>query len=509
MKKMIMYLRKSRNDNQFESVNEVLERHEQILQDYCMRTLNEPVKQDNIYREIVSGETISERPIMIKLLSDIEKGDIDAVVVVEPQRLSRGSFSDIDRIVNSFMYTNTKIITPQKIYNLNDKFDRKFFEQELLRGNDYLEYVKEILVRGRKRSVEDGLFIGSTAPFGFDKKKLAKKGFTLVPNKDAETIKLIFQLCLDGVGTTNIAKELIRLGVKSKTNIAWTPAMVRNILINSTYAGYVTYGKRTITKTMKNGEIVKTRPKDNEHLSVLGLHEPIISKEVFDKVQLLIAPNPTKFARKDRPIKNTLAGIVYCKYCGKKMVRRPYPHSVPYLICTTINCNNVSSRLDLVENRIIEMLEQELKDYKYFVDNYEEEIKNNTSMYEREIKKIDKELASLKTDLQNALVNFNRNKISEEEYSFLKGFTLEEQSRLQKSKELILEKMQNEELDSKRKAVPILEKFIKEYHTLSTTDKQKFLSSIIDKVIYEKKQGGQKNNEVLMSSFVLEIFLKI
>ena len=420
-----------------------------------------------------------------------------------------GLFGDIDRIVNTFKYTNTKILTPSKSYDLNDKFDRKYFEQELLRGNDYLEYVKDILMRGRKQSVEDGLYIGSSAPFGYDKKKLPKKGFTLVPNKDADTVKLIFQMCLDGIGTTNIAKKLIDLGAKSKTGTAWTPAMVRNILINSTYAGYVTYGKRGVEKSMKNGEIVKVRRKYNEHLAVKGLHDPIISQEDFDKVQMLIAPNPTKSARTDRPIQNPLAGLIYCKHCGKKMVRRPYPHSVSYLICTTLHCKNVSSRLDLVEKRLVEMIAQELKNYQYFIDNYEEEIKSNTTMYERELKKIDKELASLKTDLQNALVNYNRNKVTEDEYNFLKGFTIQEQTRLQKAKELIEEKMQSEELDSKRKAIPILESFLKEYDTLSVKDKHKVLSSFVDKVIYEKKQGGQKNNQEALSSFKLELFLKI
>ena len=144
-RKMIIYLRKSRTDNQFESVNEVLQRHEKILHDFCMRAFGEPIT--NIYKEVVSGETINERPMMMKLLEDVEKGDIDAVIVIEPQRLTRGSFGDIDRIVNTFKYTNTKVITPTKTYDLNNKFDRKYFEQELLRGNDYLEYVKEILVR--------------------------------------------------------------------------------------------------------------------------------------------------------------------------------------------------------------------------------------------------------------------------------------------------------------------------------------------------------------------------
>ena len=187
-RKIIMYLRKSRTDSQLESVEEVLSRHESMLQDYCIRVFGSTIPEDCIYREVVSGETINERPMMMKLLKDIELGLVDDVIVVEPQRLSRGSFGDIDRIVNTFKYTNTKIITPSKVYDLKEKFDRKYFEQELLRGNDYLEYVKEILVRGRIRSVEDGLYIGSVAPYGYDKIKLPKKGYTLSPNKDAENV---------------------------------------------------------------------------------------------------------------------------------------------------------------------------------------------------------------------------------------------------------------------------------------------------------------------------------
>ena len=60
-KKIIMYLRKSRTDNQFESVSEVLSRHEQMLQDYCKRVFNQPIPNEDIYREVVSGETINDK----------------------------------------------------------------------------------------------------------------------------------------------------------------------------------------------------------------------------------------------------------------------------------------------------------------------------------------------------------------------------------------------------------------------------------------------------------------
>lgn len=508
-KKIIMYLRKSRTDNQFESINEVLQRHEQMLQDYCMRTFGEPIPKDNIYREVVSGETINDRPVMMKLLEDIEKGNIDAVVVVEPQRLTRGSFGDIDKIVNAFRYTDTKVITPTKTYDLNNKFDRKYFEQELLRGNDYLEYIKEILARGRKRSVENGLYIASKPPFGYDKTKL-KEGYTLTPNKDANTVRYIFEKFNEGLGTTEVAKHLIELGVKSQTGRQWTPAMVRNILTSDLYIGFLTYGRRETKKTMKDGKIVISRPwNKDEYIKSMGIHPPLITNETFDQAQELLKSRAGKTIRGDRTIKNPLAGLVKCKYCGSNMARRPYDkRPVPTLICRTIGCKNVSSDLNLIEDRVIDLLKKELISYKNFLDNYEEEIKSSTNIIEKEIKKIDKELDLLKKDLQNALVNYNRNKITEEEYIFLRNYTLEEESRLKEQINALNDKMQNDELEQKRKAIPVLEHCVNEYYSLGIKDKHILLTSIIDKIIYEKTEGGRWSEEK-RDSFVLELFLKI
>lgn len=508
-KKIIIYLRKSRTDNQFESIEEVLQRHERQLQDFCMRYYGEPIPESNIYREVVSGETISDRPMMIKLLEDVEKGDIDAVVVVEPQRLSRGSFGDIDKIVNTFKYTNTIIITPSKTYDLNNKYDRKFFEQELLRGNDYLEYVKEILTRGRIRSTEDGLYVGAKQPFGYDKKKL-KKGFTLVPNQDAETVKLVFKLFLSGSGCQTTAKKLIELGVKSATGKQWTSNMVRNILTNDIYIGVVTWGRRAEVKTMKNGEIVKSTPINNDCITAKGLHEPIIPQEDFDAVQNMLKSR-SRPIRTDKQLRNALAGIVYCEQCGKKMIRRPYPNkNLPdFLICNTIGCPCVASELQLVEERTLELLKVELSNYKFFVANYEEEIKKNTSIFEKEIKKIEKELSALQEDLQKALVKFNRDMISQEEYYYLKNYVTEEINRLKKAKEAIFEQMQNDDLERKRTAIPILESCIDNYNSLSIADKNEVLQSILEKAVYNKTVKAQRGQANLKKQFTLELFLRI
>lgn len=505
-KKIIIYLRKSRTDNQFESIAEVLERHEKMLQDYCLRTFGEPVPQSNIYREVVSGETIADRPMMIKLLEDIEKGDIDFVVVVEPQRLTRGSFGDIDKIVNTFRYTNTKVATLTKTYDLNDKFDRKYFEQELLRGNDYLEYIKEILSRGRLRSVEDGMYIGSTPVFGYDKVKLPKKGFTLVPNDDAETVRHIFDQFNNGMGSHKLATHLNTCGFKSHTNAVWSADMVKHILRNRVYIGYLSYGKRRRIKQMKNGELTNARVTQDDYIEVKGVHEHIITDEAFEKAQELLKVK-CKPVRKDQGLKNPLAGLVKCKYCGRTLNRRII-NGRTALYCPTLGCHNVSASLPLIEERVISTLAKELNNYKVYVENYEEEIEQKASSTVKQVRKIDKELTALKTDLQNALIKYNRGKVTEEEYIFLRNYTLEEERRLKEQKEALENMVATEELEQKRKAIPILEKCIEEYHTLSIEEKHDVLEAIIEKIIYEKKVGGRWNKEA-QQSFTLEFFLRI
>lgn len=93
MKHYCAYLRKSRKDMEAEShgEGETLARHEKILNDLANK-LN--IKIDKFYREVVSGETISARPVMQQLLSDVDSSMWDGVLVVEVERLARGNTLD-------------------------------------------------------------------------------------------------------------------------------------------------------------------------------------------------------------------------------------------------------------------------------------------------------------------------------------------------------------------------------------------------------------------------------
>ena len=116
------YLRKSRADRDAEAhgEGETLLRHEKILEGLSSKL---GITISKFYREIVSGETIQDRPVVQELLQDISNGKCDGVLVVEVERLARGDTSDQGTIAKYFKFSDTLIITPLKIFDPTDEYD--------------------------------------------------------------------------------------------------------------------------------------------------------------------------------------------------------------------------------------------------------------------------------------------------------------------------------------------------------------------------------------------------
>ena len=163
-----IYLRKSRADMEAElkGEGETLARHEHILLDLAN---SKNLKIGKIYREIVSGETIEARPEMKKLLTDVKMGKWKGVLVVEVERLARGETMDQGIVAQAFKISETKIITPMKIYDPNNEFDEEYFEFGLFMSRREYKVINRRLQRGRLMSVNEGKYVGSVAPFGYDR----------------------------------------------------------------------------------------------------------------------------------------------------------------------------------------------------------------------------------------------------------------------------------------------------------------------------------------------------
>lgn len=375
------YGRKSRTDDPLLSADEVLEKHNRIIEEYAKRYLGGPIPEENKYREIGSAESIDSRPELLKLLKRIESPSIKAIIVVDVQRLSRGDLEDAGRLIKLLRYTNTYVITPNKTYDLRDEYDRDAFERELKRGNEYLEYFKKISLRGKLDSVREGNYIGSVPPFGFDRllvKEDKRHYFTLKERKDqADIVRLIFQwYCNEDIGATAICRRLEDMNVKTKSGgSVWRPPLIFSMLENVHYIGCVRWNWRKTIKIIEDQEIRELRPKAkvDEYLIFEGKHDGIVSKELFDKAQA-IKGNRHR-TRTDTSLKNPLSGILYCKRCGSKMgymtyVNKGVEFAKPKIRCNNqVHCRSGSVPFQEVMDYVRKSLRDCIKDFEMMVKN--------------------------------------------------------------------------------------------------------------------------------------------
>ena len=160
-----MYLRKSRVDLEAErhGAGDTLARHQQAL--LAVAQAN-GLDIGKIYREVVSGETITARPQMQKLLHDVEAGMWDSVLVYEVERLARGDTLDQGIVSRAFRLSHTKIITPSKTYDPDSEFDEEYFEFGLFMSRREYKAITRRQQAGRMASIQEGKFPGNKAPYG-------------------------------------------------------------------------------------------------------------------------------------------------------------------------------------------------------------------------------------------------------------------------------------------------------------------------------------------------------
>lgn len=397
------YDRKSRSDDPLLSVDEVLEQHEEIIREYAERHLGGPIPDENKFKEVGSGESIDDRPEMLRLLKAVENPAIKAVAVVDVQRLSRGDLEDAGRLIKILRYTNTYVITPQKTYDIRDEYDRDAFERELKRGNEYLEYFKKIQRRGKLSSVKAGNYVGSVAPFGFirvpfdDGKKICYK---LAEKKDeADVVRMIFNwYCEEDIGVTAICRRLESMNIKTKNgNSKWKPSIIFGMLENVHYIGCVRWNWRKTHKVIEDQEVKKIRPKAkiDEYLIFKGKHDGIISEEQFKRAAEIRGTRHR--TKRDLTLKNPFSGLMYCK-CGAKIgyntfTKNGVEYAPPKLKCNNqVYCKTGSADFNEVLEYICASLEDCIEDFELRVQNNQDD---SIKLHKNLIDNLEKKLKEL------------------------------------------------------------------------------------------------------------------
>ena len=434
---ILLYLRKSRTDDPTLDVEEILSRHETILDEYAERTWGRRISEDNKMREIVSGETIDSRPELLRILKMIESPKIKGVLLVEVQRLGRPDLEDIGRLSKLFRYTNTLVITPQKTFDLRNEYDREAFERELMRGNEYLEYTKKIMSRGRLLSVQQGNFIGTKPPYGYDKDVVMegkKKCHTLKINEaEAEIVRMVFDMYVNkDMGRVNIAHHLNDLKVPTRTGALWTQDTLKTMLENEHYIGKVRWNWRKTVTIVEDGEVKKVRPKTEvgEYLVYDGKHEAIISEELFRAAREKQGKNHK--AKSKTKVRNPLAGLLFCQ-CGRAMSLRTYTshNSAPRLLCDNqVYCKTTSCLYSDIIDRVRDALKECIADFEVRIQSDD---KTSQQLHENLIKRLKLKLEELNKKELSQWEKYSEEDMPKEIFEKLNEKVLKEKDEIQQA----------------------------------------------------------------------------
>jgi len=492
-----MYLRKSRADLEAEKHGEfeTLDRHKS--------TLLKVAKEKNlniveIKEELVSGESVNNRRKMIELLKEVNGELYDAVLVMDIDRLGRGNMQDQGLILDTFKQSNTKIITPRKIYDLNNEFDEEYSEFEAFMARKELKLITRRMQHGRIKSIEEGKFIAQSAPYGYKIEYRNKDRYLVIDDEKALVVKMIYKLYNEGNGARRISSYLNALGYKSTTGRSFYEKLVRDILKNKVYCGYITWNSvsRKGTKSSKN-EI-------SERIIVKGIHEPIISEDLWNECNhklksRYISPTP------NNKLVNPLAGIVKCKLCGYTLVGKRNTIKqddgsnayIRYMVCT--NCSNRATKLDIIEKSILEILERWLIEYRIDLksndiadikDTAVNDYKKMLSKFEKDLKDLDIQKDNLHDLLEKGIYDTDTYLVRSKKI----GIRSDE---INKSINELKKKINNEfkKENSKISLLPKLEYLLQNYQESNIEEKNNLLKSVLDKVEYTKTHIRRDEND--------------
>jgi hypothetical protein len=171
---------------------------------------------------------------------------------------------------------------------------------------------------------------------------------------------------------------------------------------------------------------------------------------------------------------------------------------VPYLRCVSLKCETKSTKLEKVETQIIDELTEELKNFKYYIDNQAEEDNRKSQRINKEIKVIEQAIKKKDKALDTCCELLEDGVYTRDQYFKRVNILKEERDALQANLEALRD-ISDDNSESIRSAVPIVSRCIEKYPELDIQDKNKILKSIIDKIDYSKTSKG---------SFDLKIYLK-
>ena len=488
-----MYLRKSRMDTDFDdvSVEETLKRHRRILESFCKERRLNVVET---LEEVVSGESLSARPKMLRLLELVNTGMYSGIVCVDIERLSRGSSLESGYIMQVLQTNNCKIITPSKIYDLQNESDEQFTDMKFMFSRYELKSITKRLVRGRNQSASEGKFLGSMAPYGYRPYKLSgTKGSSLqIEPSEAEIVRMIFDMYGEqGIGYNTIAYQLNQMHIPSRTG-TWGQTSIANILNNEVYLGMIRWKHEPTKRIMKDGMLAKKRVVSRDYELYEGLHDPILTQEQWDCVKAKQRERNHSSVNSNRQLANPFATILFCEKCGAVMKRNVPAKSQktsPWYRCPTRGCNCRAIKCDFAEDAILKAMREWLAEYTIKVET---ETAPKVDPIDTALSLVQGQLAQLHSQQDNICEYLEKGVYTIEMFTKRNDALMKELRKLQATEADLLKQKEskNEVQNAEAEIIPTTQRILDSYPQLSITEKNSLWKIVMEKITMYRTPDG-------------------
>ena len=259
-----------------------------------------------VRKDVASGKSGSNRPGYQELLEDIKDRRIDAVVVYKLDRLSR-SVRDVYSFIELIQRHGVDFVSLNEGFDTSTSMGRAAFGISAVFAQLTRETIAENVTSGLRQRTREGKAPGGRLPYGYRR----EAGGLVVNPAEAEIIQMMFRCYVDeklGLGRTT--QRLNAVGYRTRGNLQWQASPLSRILRNPVYKGMVRASGITAP----------------------GVHEPIVSAEVFDAAQERLEANSNRLHPRTRAAKLLLLGVARCGYCGR-LIRARYTTAASYY-CT-------------------------------------------------------------------------------------------------------------------------------------------------------------------------------
>lgn len=489
-----IYLRKSRAEEHM-SLDEILGRHLATLTVYAEK-YGFLVDEADIYKEVVSGESLFARPEMLRLMEAVSSGRYEAVLAVDMQRLGRGGMYDQGFILDTFKSSETLIVTPDRIYDLTKELDEEAAEMQTFLSRSEYRMITKRLRRGTLQSVQNGAYMAN-APFGYKKVRINKLPSLEIVPEEAACVRQIFQLYAGGNGCTRIEQAINAMGFHGRRGSRFNRNTVRLILDNPVYIGKIRWDK---TSTVKSGigpdRTKKVIYNTADKIQIIdGHHPPIIDQALWDAVQ---ARRRSRYFYVDnKHVASPLAGMVHCSKCGRLMNMQGKNKGVPYLLCPTKGCS-AGAKFAFVEQALLRQMQDMVKDLELEIA---QQAPPDVSPLQTSLAKMQDHLEKLEERRNRLYSLLEDGTYTRAVFSERMQILSQEETRLQETISSLESEIHTVLSKNQEKQLSQLNTVLEQYQSATLSGKKALLQSIIADIQYTK------NKKTKPADFALSIQL--